>query len=342
MAKTTIPSYSPRWLSGIFRFLDALPVPFWLLALIYLIAMAALRHWIAWERGLVPQGQVNAWLAINPLFSLSLIIAWLYLDRRAVQALQRFFADTGKKKSEIDQAVREFLSLSPGLASLLFIIGGIVGYFGFLTDAKVEPQAAQVLPAVFIFGYSLALGFIALLVYRLLRQIKLMRQLLANVDADIFTPQRVYALSSYGAAFALTVFIAEAIPGLPVSNFFVAPETIIGLFALGILLLIIFFVPLVDINKRMRSHKDHLLAEIGSDLSEIQQRTHLALQKKKYADVDKMRGSLSTLREQRELVQKTSTWPWQPDTLRNLLTPLLIPIIVFLVQRYLGSFLGLQ
>ena len=210
MAKTTIPSYSPRWLSGVFRFLDALPVPFWLLARIYLIAMAALRHWIAWERGLVPQGQINTWLAINPLFSLSLIIAWLYLDRRAVQALHRFFADAGKKASGIDRTVIEFLSLSPVPASLLFFIGGVVGYFDFLEDAKVVPQAAQVLTAVSIFSYSLTPGFIALLVYRLLRQIKMIRQLLAKVNVDIFTPQRIYALSNYGAAFALSTFIALA------------------------------------------------------------------------------------------------------------------------------------
>jgi hypothetical protein len=40
-------------------------------------------------------------------------------------------------------------------------------------------------------------------------------------------------------------------------------------------------------------------------------------------------------------VQKTSTWPWQPETIRNLLTPLLIPLVVFLMQRFLSSWFGL-
>jgi len=43
-----------------------------------------------------------------------------------------------------------------------------------------------------------------------------------------------------------------------------------------------------------------------------------------------------------EIVQKIRTWPWQTETLRNLLTPLLIPIFVYLVQRVLGGVLGLQ
>lgn len=225
---------------------------------------------------------------------------------------------------------------------MVFIIGGFIGYGAFLEGAQVDAQATQVLPAITIFGYALSLGFSALFIYRLFHQIKMMRQILQGVEANVFNPRKVYALSSYGAAFAAALFIAQVFPSLPLTNFLASPGALISLYGTGVMLLIAFFVPLAEINKRLRANKDRLLAEIGTDLSEIQERTHLALKKGKFAEVDKMRGSLSTLREQRELVQKISTWPWQPDTLRNLLTPLLIPLVVFIMQRLLTNWFGLQ
>lgn len=336
------PSYSPRWLSRFFEFLNSLPVPFWVLASAYVIVLAIVRHWIAWERGLIPQGQINSFLVVNPVFSLGLIVAWQYMDRRAVQALNTFFAAGRKKSKAIAQITNQFLSLSPLPALVLFVAGGVMGYGGFLDAVTVDPQAAQVWPAITILGYSLTLGFTALLIYRVLHQVRMMRRLLANIEADIFNPQRVYALSSYGAAMAIAIFLAQTIPSLPLSNFFVTSGALINLYVIGIMLLLVFFVPLSEINKRMRANKESLLAEIGNDLKQMQARIHQAVSRKQFPEVDKMRGTLSVLREERELIQKIPTWPWQPETLRNLLTPFLIPVVVFLVTRYLGNFLGLQ
>lgn len=337
-----IPAYSPRWLSRFFELLNSLPIPFWVLALGYVIILAIIRHWIAWEQGLVAQGQINPFLVVNPMFSLGLIIAWQYMDQRAELALNKFFIGSPKKVKEIDRITSEFLSLSAFPATVLFILGMVTGYGAFLDAVTVDPQATQVWPAISILGYGLFLAFSGLLIYRVFRQIKMMRRLLANIDADIFNPQPVYALSSYGAAVAIAVFLAQTVPSLPLSNFFVTPGAIINVYVIAVLVLVVFFIPLNQINKRMRSNKEYLLAELGNDLKQVQVGIHKAVSKKQFSEVDKMRGTLSALREERELIQKLPTWPWQPETLRNLLTPFLIPVAVFLVTRYLGAFLGLQ
>lgn len=339
----SLPPYSPRWLSRSFELLNSLPIPFWVLALAYVVVLAIVRHWIAWERGLLAQGQVNSFLIINPVFSLAVIVAWQYTDRRAERALRQFFDGRPNAHRLTLQTTKDFLSLAPVPAFLLFFLGGAFGYFGFLDGpAKLDPQAAQVWPAISILGYGLTVGLSLLLVYRLLHQIKMMRRLLSTVDADIFNPQPVYALSNYGAAFAIAFVIAYTVPSLPLWQFV---TTFSGLFfgaLTSISLLIIFFVPLAEINSRMRSNKEQLLAEIGNDLRDVQGRIHTAVTKRQFSEVDKMRGTLTALRETRDLIQKTPTWPWRPETLRNLLTPFIIPVIVFLITRLLGGVLGLQ
>jgi len=57
--------------------------------------------------------------------------------------------------------------------------------------------------------------------------------------------------------------------------------------------------------------------------------------------VGEMRNSIGALKDELEIIQRRPTWPWQPDTLRNLLTPLLIPVVVYLIQRFFGAMFGL-
>jgi hypothetical protein len=337
-----MPAYSPRWLSWFFQRLNALPVPFWVISIVIILGLAAARHWVAWESGLLPQGSISAFLVLNPVYSVSFILVWQYLDRRGEQAILAFYSKKGGNKAAKKHAVREFLSLAPLPALLVFAFGVIFGYGGFVEATLVDPQAAQVWPAVSILGYCLSTGFLVLLIYRLLNQIRMMRRLLAGTEADIFNPQRVYALSSYGSTFAVVFFLAYTFPTLLLSNLLVSPGALVSLYAVGVSLIVAFFVPLTAINKRMRENKDQLLNEIGNDLKGVQAKVHKAVAAGKFGEVDKMRGTLSALREEREMIQKIPTWPWQPETLRNLLTPFLIPVIVFLVTRYLGTILGLQ
>ncbi len=104
----------------------------------------------------------------------------------------------------------------------------------------------------------------------------------------------------------------------------------------------LFFIPLVGINTTMRRAKESLLSELGKDLKEVQQRVHRSVARKRLANSSDFRNMVSTLKDEMEIVQRIRTWPWQTKTLRNLLTPLLIPVFVYLVQRFLGGALGLQ
>ena len=56
--------------------------------------------------------------------------------------------------------------------------------------------------------------------------------------------------------------------------------------------------------------------------------------------VDALDRTISALRHERELLAKLPTWPWSAGTIRGFGSALLLPIAVFLVQRFLTQALG--
>lgn len=170
----------------------------------------------------------------------------------------------------------------------------------------------------------------------------LIRRYLSRTDADIFNPGAVYAFSRYGASAGGIIFVLNyGLILLTFPEFFFSSAAGYALqFSYVLLMLLVFFAPLAQINGRMRRKKEELLNRIGEDQRTMNDKLHASVNSKNFAGLNDLRNAVAALKDQREVVQKLPTWPWQPDTLRNLLTPLLIPVFVYLVQRFLGAFFG--
>jgi hypothetical protein len=186
-------------------------------------------------------------------------------------------------------------------------------------------------------------AFPTLFSMRSTRQVVIVRRMLSKMDADVFNPGAIYSLSRYCANVAGIIFILNyalillTFPALFFSGAF-------GYFlqaAYITLMLLLFIAPLTQINNRMRSEKEELLSQLGSDMKRLNAKLHESVNSKNFAGLGDLRNAISALKDQREVALKLPTWPWQPDTLRNLLTPLLIPVVVYLIHRFLGGFFGL-
>jgi hypothetical protein len=55
------------------------------------------------------------------------------------------------------------------------------------------------------------------------------------------------------------------------------------------------------------------------------------------AGVKDVTDALNGINVTRELVAKLPTWPWPPQLLRGFITALLLPILVYLITRYVGQ-----
>jgi hypothetical protein len=55
---------------------------------------------------------------------------------------------------------------------------------------------------------------------------------------------------------------------------------------------------------------------------------------------DRLNGTLAALERGRTAIERIPTWPWRPETLRGMVGALVLPVLIFLVQRLLGRLLG--
>ena len=98
---------------------------------------------------------------------------------------------------------------------------------------------------------------------------------------------------------------------------------------------------MLGINARLRREKQSDLQRMGSELNAIYQETEAAIRSRKLAKVPALKTASSALREQMDTVQKVPTWPWNPGSLRNLLLPVLLPLFIAILQRYVVTLLGI-
>ncbi len=337
----TTPKPSPRWLYGFFAFIDRLPFPAWLVGFLVILISSIGMHLEAWRRGVLPSGFIDGYLITVGNYPIFLLAAWIFLDNRARLALTAFFKESNKGLAKLEGVLTDFISLPNWLAASALLVGIPFGYFNFQIALSLSPLAGQVFPAYEMLGFILVGGWVGLMFLRALRQALLLRRYYAEVEVNIFNPAPLYALSRYssqtGVAFVLltyTVILVSLPMFLMTTNGYITSIMLIGsMFTL-------FFVSLGGINGRMRDEKARLLSELGQDLEDVYARVHKAVRREDYSRLDKMRNTISTLKDGWEIVKKVPTWPWEPETLRNLLIPLLFPVIVYLIQRYLGALFG--
>ncbi len=93
---------------------------------------------------------------------------------------------------------------------------------------------------------------------------------------------------------------------------------------------------LAGMRRRLRDEQGRLLGEANSRIQRTIDRIHEQVDAGRHDEVGKLRTSLGTLTDERQLLQGLSTWPWDPDTLRGFASSLLLPIILWLVTRLLG------
>jgi predicted PurR-regulated permease PerM len=57
------------------------------------------------------------------------------------------------------------------------------------------------------------------------------------------------------------------------------------------------------------------------------------------AGMEQMKNSMESLTLAQGVLDKVPTWPWQAETIRAVVTALLLPVVLWLIQRALDRFL---
>jgi hypothetical protein len=195
--------------------------------------------------------------------------------------------------------------------------------------------------ALIVSGPSLILGygFLGVAIYQTLRQLLRVERLHRDATAiDLYDTAPIYAFSrltvQIGLTFAIAGYYALAVNGTFQAGNGVALAAVGASIAVGVAC---FIVPLWGIHGRLQANKAALLRGVNLRAQALQADLYARVDSSNLAGVKDVTDALNGINVTRELVAKLPTWPWPPQLLRGFITALLLPILVYLITRYVGQ-----
>jgi hypothetical protein len=93
-------------------------------------------------------------------------------------------------------------------------------------------------------------------------------------------------------------------------------------------------------HRRLEATRNDLESAAGARLRALLDELNEAIDRRDSPKVDALDRTIAALRHEREVLRALPTWPWSIGTLRGFASALLLPLALFLVQRFLGQVLG--
>ncbi|HXF61048.1 MAG TPA: hypothetical protein VNK95_05490 [Caldilineaceae bacterium] len=341
----TLP-YPPSYLARVLDSVDRLPGPNWLAYLVFALGLILVHAAIKWRDGAYPPGAFYpmhvAFMAAGPYY-LALIH---YLDGAAARALGAFRPALDLPEPELP-LVRYRLTTLPA-RPVLWVTWFAVLYAGFLLFMVYRWVPLR--PAALAFTSVLSTGFeatvfvlvtllFALFVYHTIHQLRVANWLYtAHTRISLFDLTPLYAFSRLAASTSIGwILIAYARGGAApdLTEVMVAGD----LLATG-LGLVIFLWPLLGIHRLLVEKKNHAKAVVGRLLEETLDELHRRVAAGRFEEAAPVDQAVAGLKQELELLDKIPTWPWQPETFRGVVTALLLPILLGLINRLLERWVG--
>jgi hypothetical protein len=336
-------SIKASWVDRTQEWIDRLPVPYvavyfgiWLLG-------SLVSHILIWTYGtaefprlFMPSVVVGVWVAVPLAFM-------HFADGLASGALESFRPALDCSDQALE-SLRGRLTTLPGggliVSSLGCVLLAVLGNLAFpqTIDFLLESERGRI-PLVLL--GSIAFGFVGAMIFYSVRQLLLIKRLYTQAERlTIFHPDQTYAFSTISAATALAwaalIYVTiVTFPQLLGNPIYTSTTAILALTIFASVASL-----LIGVNRRLVKEKNALRRAINMDLQAAFDRLHKLFASGKLDGVESLRHVISGMKDELELVNSLSTWPWQPGTIAGVLSALLLPAIVVLIQEVTLRLLG--
>ncbi len=336
--------YAPSWIDRFTAWVDRLPGSKWLyypgLGLILLLIQAA----ALWREGAYPVGSLSPFhlffAGAMPFF----LLMFHVLDDAADEALATL-RPILKVAEEYDE-LRYRLTTLPARSTLLagLAILGIT----FLLERGKNPFAVETSVALSISGplvyliYKICWWIFGALTYHTIYRLRLIDRILTrHTRVNLFRMRPLYAFSKLTALTAIGYAIAPYAFFALDPSMLNDPITLVIASLVLILAITIFAWPLLGIRRLLAIKKGQMLDGISLRFEAATIDLHERMDRDALDGISDLNVAVATLEIERTAIEKISTWPWQPETLRFLVTTLVLPLVLwisqYLLQRVLGS-----
>jgi len=339
--------YAASWLDRFTDLIGRPPGPYWLYYLVVGILLALGRTAIAWIDGSYPVGTFFAVHVIDGMIPAYFLFAMHLLDELAKHAMADFRPRLRGGESDFEQLTRRLttmpfrttlvigvLAVAEGAVYIPLLLSPVdIANSFYLTSltATVADTVLSVLAGLCMLTFG----------YHTLRQLWLISRIYTrHTNVSIFDTGGLYALSrvtavtSVALLFFTYIYFALYITNGAINS--VINGVVVALIVFGALLA--FVVPLWGAHRLLQRAKNARQGEISQRMEAAADALHGRADAGEYSEVGDIKSTLDALLVERGVVAKASTWPWEPDALRGVLTAVLLPILIWIVTRVLERF----
>jgi hypothetical protein len=336
----------PGWLHRMVEWIDHAPGPPGLVYAATFVLGVLLTQGAAWSSGARELGEFDALNVYWGAFGAALLWMAGYLERLAARAFETLRPTLAVGPEEAN-ALRWRLVVVPARpAAVLTGLGALATLAQFVADpagAGIQGAAEPLVVAYFVVQ-TLLTAIILQLLYRLIRQMRLVRWLLDEVvPIDIFQPGPVHALAMLTsrpvALMALLMAPAPLLIQLPGDFAALLVGWVPILAGPPIIAGLAFIIPLAGARARLADQKERLLDDVGGRIRRTIDDAHQSTDAGDPSRADAASRTLSQLVVERDILTKLPTWPWSTGTLRSFVSATLLPLAVFTAQQVLARFL---
>jgi hypothetical protein len=344
--KRQLQPYALSWADRLTAWVDRLPGSNWMYYLGIGMLLFLLQTVILWSEGAYPVG------TIPPSYGfmagmLSLFLGLFHdLDNRAGAALSvlRPALEVNEREyGELHYRLTTLPARQTLLASLISVTATalVTGFLG-------EPSSFTALadsPVSLAFMYCLAMGVwwvFGAFVYHTIHQLRVINRIYtAHTRINLFQMSPLYAFS--GTTALTAVSLTFSIYGWYALN----PEIFSDPFSLGVAFLVTalalatFIWPLLGVHRLFSAEKVRLLDETALHFETAIAELHRRLNDGDLERMDEMNKAIASLEIEQRAISNIPTWPWQPETVRWLVTALVLPLVLWIIQYTLQLVLNL-
>ena len=336
--------YPPSFIDRFTDFIQRQPIPYGLTYLLLFIVQSAMFLVISWMEGWLPAYEFDPIVLLFSLWLWGPLAFVTYLDALSLQALSEFrpLLDIS---TETNRRLEYEFTTMPAMSVLLGAVAwsGVYVLFWQLAwsrSAEFSRYGPFATWATFIAGFvSFFVG--SVIYYHSIRQLRLVSRTVWMVGQfDLFRLDPVYAFS------VLTSRTGVCWVVLLTLTLLISPLQAGGIPELSTLILQIalamgaFLLPLRIVNRRLESEKRGQLAELDQRVKATLIRLHQHVDENSLQEVSMLNDALKGLTTEREILAKIPTWPWRPGLFAGFVSIIVLPVVLFLIQIALGSWLG--
>lgn len=333
--------YPPGWLDRLIDWIGRMPGSNVLYCLGLLVLQFGYLTALLWANGTLAVGSVDLKLAFVVVVAPYLLWVRFSLDRVAAAALDTFRPALTVGDADLRRLRFELTNL-PARQTLIVTVVAVAVFFlnAVLSPNGIAQQYGPTLGAAVIAIGPVGLftvAVVAVSTFQAVHQLRMVERIHGLVGrVDLLRAKPLYAFSRLaaltGASFLLLTYYVGAVRPDLVSTSRALEALLVAMVPIATAC---FVLPLRGMHRRLADEKDRALAQVASRFEVVFERLHERVDREVLADADKLKQQIDSLSAEHAVLEKVSTWPWEPQVLTGFVTTLLLPVLLWGVQRVL-------